>query len=712
MIFQIKMKKKIWLVILFSLLLSFNPCLQRNQDYYLDQNKKNNNSISPILSIRVKSYTVPGVSRSVSFDRILRIGLLADMNDESGDLAWKEALLAAREINEDGGILINGTQYYIGLVSENTDEFNPNLDISKGIDAAENIISGYDPHFIIGGFQIACSDQYIETVMNYRVPFICIGNMANHLIELVKSDYSRYKYLFRVWPLNGTAHVYLTVEYLIHLTKYLYETYGGVDKVAIIRRDTDYHNQWANLFFYPILPLFGLTIVYERVFSSSSTEDDFKNVWEEVEASDAQITLLVSNYDSGDKLMLQSYGEIKPQCLLINLGYGIPWDETGGSCQYMISLAPYYNISITPRTILFLNKFFKEYGTEPVAWGVFSAGAYNAIKMLANATMDAQSFDSETIVKSLEKINRSNPFPTPFGKHAFTQYHDVLKGWPYAVPFWLQSKYIDGSTELLSTGGITYPDSIVTGGLRIPPWGINNLVADYSQNLPGSFILDIDSDAGAFNLSWTGSKGADNYSVYMSNKKITYINKELDLLAYQTSTSSLSISGLKEGDYYFTVVAYNKTGETMSSNVVHITVPGRFPYEIVIVVVIVIIVGVIPAGMIILKRKSSRREKISEKDRRIKIEKKDIKEQEQKSPKSVDLSIAALSSRKLEEIEETEAEIGIEKEQHICLIHGGKIVGAMYLCPSCESYYCIECATDMKNKGETCRACNHEIELQ
>ena len=100
---------------------------------------------------------------------------------------------------------------------------------------------------------------------------------------------------------------------------------------------------------------------------------------------------------------------------------------------------------------------------------------------------------------------------------------------------------------------------------------------------PGDFILTSDADDpdpnGAFNLIWTDSDGADNYSVYTHNKFITEINESLDLLADQNTLSPFPISGLSNGEYYYVVVAFNGTGQTMS-DCIQITVqfppPGDF----------------------------------------------------------------------------------------------------------------------------------------
>jgi len=717
--------KKKWVISFFLILLSFHPFIQRNKVNYYVHSKKNIENIEPFLSdIYVGSYIIPGVSEAIPSNQILKIGVLDDLNDITGIHAWKGALLAAKEINEDGGILINGTQYYIGLVSEDTNEMDLSATVSEGIDAAEKMINDYQPHFITGGGLTETVKQYIEVVMDNKIPFISTGASWDTLCQNVLDNYERYKYFFMIM-LNATFSMNQILKNVIYLANYLNITYGGtVNKIAILREDIPFTLAPSDAF-KVFLPYYGLTVVEDIAFPLTATSADFETYWNQIEAVGTQITISMIGMENvtHGPLIARQYQALKPHCLLIGF-VNMPshldsyWDDTSGACQFEV-LFQLYNTSKTSLTIPFWNSYVKEYDTEPLYTGILS---YDAVYLLTNAVNESQSFDPDTIVRTLEKINASNPSTGAAGNLAFTRSHGVLAGWPYGYTLLTQWQNIDGTKVVIdgtaetrslpNPNPLIYPDA--TGSLRLPYWGINGLLTD-PPDPPRDFTLDSDAgnpdNDGEFNLSWTDSEGADNYSVYMSDKNITYISKKFDLLVYQTAASTFSISGLKEGDYYFVVVAYNNTGETMSNNVVHVTIPGGFPFEIVIIIVVILIIIMIPATMIILKRKSSGKEVTSKKEKEIKKEKEDIKGHKQKKPKSFDSSITIVSSRELEEIQETEVEIGIEKEQHSCIVHGGKIVGAIYICPSCETYYCMECASVLKFKGETCQVCKNEIEL-
>ncbi len=96
-----------------------------------------------------------------------------------------------------------------------------------------------------------------------------------------------------------------------------------------------------------------------------------------------------------------------------------------------------------------------------------------------------------------------------------------------------------------------------------------------SSNLPGDFMLNSNAnnpdEDGNFNLEWTGSDGANNYSVYQYSSYITEINSSLTILLEEIETLSLPLSGYSNGTYYFIAVAFNDYGNN-TSNCINITV--------------------------------------------------------------------------------------------------------------------------------------------
>ncbi|MFX1488892.1 MAG: ABC transporter substrate-binding protein [Promethearchaeota archaeon] len=104
-----------------------------------------------------------------------------------------------------------------------------------------------------------------------------------------------------------------------------------------------------------------------------------------------------------------------------------------------------------------------------------------------------------------------------------------------------------------------------------------------APNLPGPFTLfstagTPDND-GIFDLTWTSSSYADNYSVYEYSSYITVINGSLTTLNSEMVGLTLPLSGYSTGTYYFIVVAHNENGDAVSNCIqviVTLAAPGPF----------------------------------------------------------------------------------------------------------------------------------------
>ncbi|MFX1590060.1 MAG: ABC transporter substrate-binding protein, partial [Promethearchaeota archaeon] len=91
----------------------------------------------------------------------------------------------------------------------------------------------------------------------------------------------------------------------------------------------------------------------------------------------------------------------------------------------------------------------------------------------------------------------------------------------------------------------------------------------WNRKAPGTFALSSDAgtpdDDAIFNLTWTTSDGAINYTVYQHSDYITVINESLTILADGIADLNITLSGYSDGTYYFIVVAYNQYGDTLSN---------------------------------------------------------------------------------------------------------------------------------------------------
>jgi len=61
------------------------------------------------------------------------------------------------------------------------------------------------------------------------------------------------------------------------------------------------------------------------------------------------------------------------------------------------------------------------------------------------------------------------------------------------------------------------------------------------------------------------------------------------------------------------------------------------------------------------------------------------------------------------ELKKTESEVDLEEKDAVCVVHKGAIVGTVYICPKCKTYYCLKCANALVEKDEKCWTCESEI---
>ncbi|MFX1498038.1 MAG: ABC transporter substrate-binding protein [Promethearchaeota archaeon] len=561
----------------------------------------------PISSdVLVGNYTVPGVNVPLNLNDIIRIGILDDLNRPSGIHTKNGALLAAKEINLAGGIEVSGKQYYVGIVAENTDEENPDLDIGKAVSAAYKMVSVHNPHFIIGGYRTESLAAYVEVIMDAKKVFLGTGAGIDYLCQNVLYNYNRYKYWFRITPLNTTSRAKELSNYIIALSAALGAEYNGtVNRVAILREALDWTIPFANALQYN-LPLFGLIITTDIAYPITATATDFMTFMNMIKAVEPQILIpLISG--TGSIPMNIQYENMKPKCLIAGIDHisevESNWDDTQGACQYEVMMQNLYRINKTQLTIPFWDAYLNEYNKEPSYTGV---GAYDAVRLLTTAVESTQSFDSDIIVTALEDITQTYPFIGASGNIAFTPSHDLVEGWPINTNFFCQWQ-LDGIKQVVSSYGMIYPNSMATAPLLIPYWGIYDLVE--KRALPGDFTLitdaeDPDTD-GNIILNWTESLGAESYSLYSSNSPITYINQKLDLITHQYDNSPFEMTNLTTGDYYFIVASYNASGETLS-NYIHVNVLLPSTVNFVPGYNLFILIGVLSVAVVIIIEKKWR----------------------------------------------------------------------------------------------------------
>ena len=414
----------------------------------------------------------PGAPAGLTEDQIIRIGVLGGLTDIQGKGAKEGAILAAYEINQAGGIEVGGKTYYVGITSEDTDESNPNLDVTKGVAAAERIISYKRAQFLTGGFRTESLAVYLETVMDASIPFIGTGAATDSFCQNVLDEYDRYKYFFRNMPINSSALGAEIIAFLAYyagaLSSPLYAN-RTINKFGILYEDLDWTEPLVDALV-DNLPLYtGGSITAKIAYPITALQSDMDGYMSTIDTNGTQILIPVISAQGGI-LMMSSYASQKPGFVVIGIDVQSQldtfWTDSNTNCEFETILQSLHRTNKTDVSIPFWDAYIARYDHEPLYTAV---GSYDAINMYAWAINESQSFNANTIVTTMETITTSNPRPGAGGLGAFTVSHDVQEGYPYGYTLFCQ--WQDGGTKIVAPSyGSIYPASIATGTYQIPYW--------------------------------------------------------------------------------------------------------------------------------------------------------------------------------------------------------------------------------------------------
>ncbi len=467
-------------------------------------------------------WETPGVT-GIPSDRWIKVGVLNDIGEIQGDHAWEGTWLAAYNINMAGGIDVNGTIYYIAVIAEDTDEAAPQLDVTKGVAAAQKIISVDGARYLVGGFRTEALKSYIEVVMDNKKLFFGTGAATDSFCENVVDSYSRYKYFFRTNPHNSSAMGKQIIYFMVYmaffgipLQAYIQgigadpsDPYYGcgapfakdslnITKIAILREDLD----WTIPFSAAIqdnMP-YPPSNVLEIAYPITATSEDFTTYINQIQAFGAQICIPIISGQGGIK-MTTAYADIEPNFQLLGVDVQSQtseyWTDTLGACAYEIyshGFAGLNGTNATPLTQPYYDQYWDVFGHAPLYTGT---GSYDSVYLLADAIDTTNSFNEAALITYLESFNRTNPrintsvtvrnFAFTHRDEGFAGAHDVVADYPFGTIAYGQWQPVANTTlgkqVCLPTGEGTpfaaysiYPNSLVTGSLLLPPWGITGLV--------------------------------------------------------------------------------------------------------------------------------------------------------------------------------------------------------------------------------------------
>jgi branched-chain amino acid transport system substrate-binding protein len=371
----------------------------------------------------------------------IKIGVVGPMQFTQGEGHWNGATMAAEEINKAGGISVKGTKRPIEVIKVDTNEF---LSIPDATNAVELAISKHKVDFLVGGFRTEAVLVMQDIAMDNKKIFMGCGAAHPELCERVTKNYDRYKYWFRVTPINSKFLV--KVDFIL-LNMVAQAMKKELDipkvKVAIVAEKAAWADPMVKIA-EDTLPKMEMEIV--GVWRPSPTATDTTAELSAIQRAGAHIIFTTFSSSVGIPLAKQA-GELKIPAAVAGINVEAQkdgfWDATGGNGNFGLTVNTYGRVKITDKTIPFFDEYKKRFKEAPN----YTAATHDAIYILKHAIETAGTLDADKLVPELEKTDLKESS----ARVAFSKDHDVMFGPGYATS--LGTQWQDGKNVVVWPNG-------------------------------------------------------------------------------------------------------------------------------------------------------------------------------------------------------------------------------------------------------------------
>ncbi len=341
----------------------------------------------------------------------IKVGVCADLDNIVGKSILQGALLAAEQVNAEGGVL--GRNFEI--VAED-DDGEASGDPHFASSACLRLISVDKADFIISHW---FGLTYREIAYEYKKILFTMSESTNELTQGVLDNYDRYKYYFRTGIGNETAAVKGWTESIV-----VCRNHTGFNKVAFL-----YHQAGLEFMVSSTiddLEKQGFDVVLSEPVAWESV--DYSSYFAQAEDAGAEIVYPIIFGTIAIPFVKEYYDRQSPMVmwgLVIEGSRNDFWQMTDGKCEYTTNhgypvVAGY---PLTSKTVPTRDAYVERWGEEISS---HAAAAYDTVRfILADAIERAGTIETEAVIEALEETDIETSLARRF---VFTSSHDILVG--------------------------------------------------------------------------------------------------------------------------------------------------------------------------------------------------------------------------------------------------------------------------------------------
>jgi branched-chain amino acid transport system substrate-binding protein len=356
-------------------------------------------------------------------DADIVLGVPTALGTIEGQDSLRAAELAAKEINEAGGIEVNGVKRKLAVESIDTREAEAGLPVNDALAAMEKLVGEKKPTaIVVGAFRSEVLLSAMDMNAKYKIPYLCTIAMSPEFEKKIAGDYEKYKYNFRL-GLNAPYLVGNMGKVLDFIHKKL-----NYDKLYLIHQDLAWAKGTA-LGVAKVTQAAGWTVVGTDAYPTGSR--DFSSSLTRVKASNAQVVVPIFDMPESGVLVKEAQAMKVPALFagfISPAAPGTAWTTFNGEIEGLVNFLfePGAIPLKTQRSMHFNEAYGKAYGEDArVKLSGHGPGpSYDAVYVLAEAIKRAGSLEAEALVAQLEKTDMEGAI----GKIAFNKGHQVVYG--------------------------------------------------------------------------------------------------------------------------------------------------------------------------------------------------------------------------------------------------------------------------------------------
>jgi branched-chain amino acid transport system substrate-binding protein len=351
------------------------------------------------------------LSREEQAAETIKIGVCADLDQPTGKSIWQGAVLAAEQVNAEGGVL--GRNF--SIVAED-DDYESLFDPTIASNAFTKLITIDEADFVIcyyvGGL------NYRETAANHKKILFTVNDLTEELTQHVLDDYDNYKYYFRAGWGNETSAINGQAESIVACINYT-----GFSKIAFL------YPMDFDILVSPIVDALeedGFDIVSTQSFPWTTI--DFSSYFAKAEEAGAEILFPMFLSGTGVPFVKEYYNRQSPMVIwgkIESAERSNFWELTEGKCEHITTFG--YPVVAgypeTTKTIATGEAYIERWGEEISS---VAAVAYDTVRfILADAIERAGTIETDAVIEALEETDVET---SSFRRFVFTSNHDIMKG--------------------------------------------------------------------------------------------------------------------------------------------------------------------------------------------------------------------------------------------------------------------------------------------